>query len=66
MVAFLNKTESIKLKIANSIWKKEDFRFKENLICITNNYYNQAIYLLTSAKKINDWTEKKISVTMVT
>lgn len=57
----LNKQEGLKIKIANGIWKKENFGFKETFISITNNYYNGSVYSLTSAEKINDWTKKKTS-----
>ncbi len=50
---------SIQLAIANSIWKKDGFPFREPFIQMTRDYYDSDVYPLTTAPEINNWVADK-------
>lgn len=55
---FKNDT-TIKLSIANALWKAEYCVFKPEYFELTKKYYNSSVFTLTNAKAINDWVKKE-------
>lgn len=55
---FLNDT-TIKLSVANALWKAEYCVFKSEYFELTKKYYNSSIFTLTNAKAINDWVKSE-------
>jgi len=56
----LNMDTTIKISIANALWKKEGYPFKNDFIEFIKKYYDASIFPLPSiAKPINDWTSEK-------
>jgi len=58
----LNKETSLKISIANALWKKDEpkYPFKKDYLQFTKKYYDAAIYPLPpKAKPINDWVSNK-------
>jgi len=54
----LNNDSTIKLSIANALWKSEGWYFKKDYLELTKKYYSAAIFPLNGAKPINDWADK--------
>lgn len=50
---------TVKVVIANSVWAKRDFPFKETFIEITRQAYNADIFPLATAQEINNWVSEK-------
>jgi len=58
----LNKDTTLKISIANALWKKDEskYPFKKDYLALTKKYYDAAIYPLPSrAKPINNWVSNK-------
>lgn len=54
----LKQKEEIELAVANALWKKKDFPFKQEFIENAKANYSTPIYPLTSASPINIWASK--------
>lgn len=50
---------TVELAIANSVWVKRDFPFKETFIEITRQVYNADVFPLTTAQALNNWVSEK-------
>lgn len=50
---------SVQLAIANSVWAKPGFPFKESFIDLTREEYDAEIRELTTASEINSWVSEK-------
>jgi len=50
---------SIRLAMANAIWKKDNERVHQEYIDLLHKYYNAQAYPITNAKAINDWVKLK-------
>ena len=48
-------SEDIELNIANSIWVREDYTFRDSFRESSRDYYNARIEALASVEAINDW-----------
>jgi serpin B len=57
-ISALNNDSTIKLSIANALWKSESWHFYKEYLDLTQKYYNAEIYPLKGAKPINDWADK--------
>src|ERR1035437_6644421 len=55
----LSNDSTIKLSIANALWKDESWWFKQDYLDLTKKYYNASIFPLAGAKPINDWADEK-------
>lgn len=55
----LSNDSTIKLSIANALWKDERWRFKPDYLDLAKKYYDASIFPLTGAGAINDWTGNK-------
>lgn len=58
----LNKDTTLKISIANALWKKDEpkYPFKKDYLELTKKYFDAAIYPLPpKAKPINDWVSNK-------
>ncbi len=53
----LNNGSTVKLAIANALWKS-GVKLNDDYLDITNKYYNAAIYPLRGAGPINEWADK--------
>lgn len=49
----------VELDIANSVWYKQDFPFKQSFIDMAARDYDAAVSPLTTAGAINDWVSEK-------
>jgi serpin B len=59
MARLQSADNTIELAIANSIWAKQDFPFKQSFIDITSKSYDTEVRQLTEAQEINDWVSEK-------
>jgi len=50
---------TVELAIANSVWAKKDFPFKQSFIDMTKRAYDAEVRPLTTKQQINDWVSKK-------
>lgn len=50
---------SVQLAVANSIWKKSDFPFKESFVELVRDYYESEVFDLGDAEEINEWVTEK-------
>ncbi len=50
---------TIKLSLANALWKSETWGFKKDYLELMQKYYDASIFSLKGAKPINDWANKK-------
>ena len=54
----LSNGSSLKLSIANALWKSESMHFKKEYLDLTTKYYDASIYPLNGARPINSWAER--------
>jgi serpin B len=59
MLGNLSNDSTIKLSIANALWKHEQWWFKQDYLDLTKKYYDASIFPLRGAKAINDWADNK-------
>jgi serpin B len=59
LIGNLSNDSTIKLSIANALWKDEHWWFKQDYLDLTKRYYDASIFQLSGAKPINDWAYNK-------
>jgi len=52
---------SIRLAMANTIWKRDGEKIYQEYIDLLNKYYNAQVYPITTSKAVNDWVKIKIN-----
>ena len=58
----INKDTTVRISVANALWKKEDvgYPFKQEYLDLAKKYYNASVFPLPpKAKPINDWVYRK-------
>ncbi len=55
----ISNDSTLKLSIANALWKDEHWWFKQDYLGLAKKYYDASIFSLSGAGPINDWADKK-------
>ncbi len=50
---------SIRLAMANAIWKRDEEKVYQKYIDMLNKYYGAPLYPITTSKAVNDWVKSK-------